>query len=358
MKKFKSKRGGTKIMILTYKIKHNCDFSKELYKARKIAEFAIKTHSRSSADVKHIGLKSAIANQILKKYSRNKDCNRVRRVVLTIPNKSVNVNKEDNRIMIPCLHLKLTYMFRNDFSKVNQIEIDKEYAYISVSIQEPPLIETDHFIGIDRNTTHHCAVVADPISGKIWKLGKQAEHTHKKYKGIRKALQAKGKLKKLKQIKRRESNKVKDINHKVSRKIVDTAKVLNCGIKMERLGGIQNNRKHHRMFKYSLHSWGFYQLQNMVEYKAKLSGIPVVYIEPAWTSQQCSKCGLIGNRNKLKFSCPHCGHVEDANVNASFNIALRPTTMAIVPWSDFIPQLHIDRDMCKGSTDAPKGATL
>jgi putative transposase len=345
-------------MILTYKIRHNRNFSEELRKARQVAEFAIRTRSRSSADVKHIGLKSTISNQILKKYSRNKDCEQVHKVLLSIPRQSVKVNKADSRLSIPCLHLELNYQFRNDFSKINQVEIDKDYAYVSVSIPEPQLIELDHFIGVDRNTTHHCAVFSDPVSGKVWKLGKQAEHIHKKYKELRRNLQSKGKTKKLKQIKRREHNKITDLNHKVSRKIVDTAKELNCGIKMERLDGIRQSRKHHRNFRYSLHSWGFYQLQQMVEYKARLSGIPVVYIEPAWTSQQCSRCGLIGNRDKLKFSCPHCRHVEDANANASFNIALRPTTYAITPWSGFIPRLHTDRDVCKGSTDAPKEATL
>jgi len=48
-------------MIQTYKIKHGKDFSKELLIAEKIAKFAIKTKSRSSADVKHFGLKSTKA---------------------------------------------------------------------------------------------------------------------------------------------------------------------------------------------------------------------------------------------------------------------------------------------------------
>jgi hypothetical protein len=46
--------------------------------------------------------------------------------------------------------------------------------------------------------------------------------------------------------------------------------------------------------------------------------------------------------------CKNCGHVDHADVNASFNIALRQG----------IGQLHADSDACKGSTDTPKDATL
>ena len=53
-------------MIITYKIKHNKDFSAELKKAKQIAEFAIKTRSMSSKDVACFRLK-AISNQILRK---------------------------------------------------------------------------------------------------------------------------------------------------------------------------------------------------------------------------------------------------------------------------------------------------
>ncbi|MEM0288206.1 MAG: hypothetical protein QXG05_08595 [Nitrososphaerota archaeon] len=45
-------------------------------------------------------------------------------------------------------------------------------------------------------------------------------------------------------------------------------------------------------------------------------------------------------------------HVDHADANTGFNIALRP------PLMESIGQLHADRDVCKGSTDTPKGATL
>jgi len=333
-------------MILTYKIKHDRNFSDELKKAKKIANYAIQTRSRSSKDVKHIGLKSMIANQILKKYSNNQKVKNVKSVKLAIPNQGIKVDRTARTIYAPCLKLILKYEFSNLFEKVNQIEIGEEYAYISVSIPEPELIEPTNWLGVDRNTTGHIAVVSDPETGKVIKLGKSALYVHNKYKNMRKTLQKKGKYGKVKQIKDRESRIVRDINHKVSRKIVNTAKDTGKGIKLEDLTGIRNSKKNTKTFRYAKHSWSFYQLQMFIEYKAKLLGVDVAYVDPAYTSQSCSRCGLIGNRNKKSFECPECGHVDHADSNAGFNIAMRP----------YIDQLHTERDVCKGNTDIPKTA--
>ncbi|MCL4326128.1 MAG: hypothetical protein M1481_04830 [Candidatus Thermoplasmatota archaeon] len=51
-------------MILTYKVKHGRNFSIELDKEKQITEFAIKTKTLTSKEVKHFGLKSVISNQI------------------------------------------------------------------------------------------------------------------------------------------------------------------------------------------------------------------------------------------------------------------------------------------------------
>jgi putative transposase len=244
------------------------------------------------------------------------------------------------------LKLSLKYEFPDNFEKVNQIEVGEEYAYVSVSIQETELIKAEKWIGVDRNTVGHIAVVADPESGKVIKLGKSALHIHQKYKNIRKGLQKKGKYGKVKQIKDRESRIVKDINHKVSRKIVYTAKETGKGIKLEDLTGIRNGKHNTKSFRYAKNSWSFYQLQIQIEYKAKLLGVEVAYVDPAYTSKSCSRCGLIGYRNKKSFKCPHCGHVDHADSNAGFNIAKRPC----------IDRLHTDRDVCKGTTDSPKVA--
>lgn len=53
------------------------------------------------------------------------------------------------------------------------------------------------------------------------------------------------------------------------------------------------------------------------------------YVDPAFTSQQCSSCGQVDRKNRLdqaSFSCTSCGFAEHTDVNAARNIAARGET--------------------------------
>lgn len=75
-----------------------------------------------------------------------------------------------------------------------------------------------------------------------------------------------------------------------------------------------------------LKNWSYFDLQTKIEYKAKEAGITVVYVDPQYTSQRCSKCGYISKENRKVqaiFCCQKCGYKANADYNASQNIGIK-----------------------------------
>ena len=91
---------------------------------------------------------------------------------------------------------------------------------------------------------------------------------------------------------------------------------------MEKLENIRQTARSLRRADRSLHSWAFYELQSFIEYKAKLAGVKVVYIDPKYTSQRCSSCGVVKKKQRKRniYHCS-CGNHVHADLNASRNIA-------------------------------------
>ena len=108
-------------------------------------------------------------------------------------------------------------------------------------------------------------------------------------------------------------------NHQLSRRIVDFAKANNCEyINMEHLEGDSFKDKK------VLGVWTYYELQQYIKYKAEMEGIKVRFVNPAYTSQTCSKCGYVDEENRPtqeRFKCKKCGFEMNADRNASINIS-------------------------------------
>jgi len=71
---------------------------------------------------------------------------------------------------------------------------------------------------------------------------------------------------------------------------------------------------------YWISNWSFSQLQSFIQYKAERLGIEVIRVKPNYTSQICSKCGILGSRSGSSFVC-HCGFSLNADLNASRNLS-------------------------------------
>jgi len=185
---------------------------------------------------------------------------------------------------------------------------------------------TIRWIGVDLNTTGHVAVLAEPETGKVLRLGKNTRHVCSHTIKDCTKLFKEGKLWKLKRFNNRERKDFRATVHKISRQIVSFAESLGSGIKFEKLFPKTHPpyRKIEGTYEFSFENGSFFTLQLLVEEQAHLRGIPVTYVDPMNTSKRCNRCGAFGRRMRKRFECPHCGNVAHADVNAAFNIATTP----------------------------------
>jgi putative transposase len=156
--------------------------------------------------------------------------------------------------------------------------------------------------------------------------GNQAGFIRKKYRTTRRSMGKAKKPKAIKGLNDKEQRWMTDLNHKVSRQLINLAVQEKVGtLIMEDLKNIRQTARSLNRADRNLHSWAFYQLQQFIEYKAKLAGIKVEYISPKYTSQRCSKCGEIkkANRRGNLYSC-ECGNHIHADLNAARNIGQQP----------------------------------
>ena len=89
---------------------------------------------------------------------------------------------------------------------------------------------------------------------------------------------------------------------------------------------------HHKVMN-KLQRWTYPYFLNRLEQACEVVGVQCHKVNPAYTSQRCSKCGSIHKENRKGelFQCVECGHTADADFNASWNILNRFTTGVFGP---------------------------
>jgi putative transposase len=189
--------------------------------------------------------------------------------------------------------------------------------------KEVDLQNPSDWIAIDVNKSNMTAVSSNP---HILKIEHNLRTIHTTHFNIRRNIQKLGKHKPktaqrlLKKYAYRERAKAKDLCHKISRVIVDFAKQHGFGILMEDLKGIRKRIKYGRGLNRRLHTWNFRKLQFYVEYKAKLEGLPVEYVNPKGTSSLCPTCGgRLAPNGYRQLKC-RCGYENDRDITACVNM--------------------------------------
>lgn len=113
-------------------------------------------------------------------------------------------------------------------------------------------------------------------------------------------------------------NQRKDFLHKISSKIVKENGII-C---VEKLNIKKMTSDNWKSMNKSILDGGWGNFKQMLTYKAEWAGKRVIEVNPAYTSQVCSKCGAIVKKelDEREHNCPHCGLVCNRDYNASLNI--------------------------------------
>lgn len=204
------------------------------------------------------------------------------------------------------------------------------YINFVVEIGTPPTGKTPKIIGIDLGRRD----IATTSTGKAWN-GSKLQTTRAKFSRVRASLQSKrtiGARRLLKRLSGKEARFQKNINHTISRHLVNEAKQSRSAIAFEDLTGIRDSAKVKGFEqRRAHHSWAFYQLRLFTNYKAAIAGVPIILVNPRYTSKTCHSCMHIGNRQAKSFKCVNvkCGWAGDADHNAANVISLLGGSVSI-----------------------------
>jgi IS605 OrfB family transposase len=207
-------------------------------------------------------------------------------------------------------------------------------------------------VGVDRNETN-AIVAVDQGGEEFFVSGREVRVRNKRNRKTRRRLQKKLAARKaekkdtrsvrrlLKRFGRKQRNRTRTFAQTAAKQLVNWAPanaVLvfeDLNVPQPRKGAIRG-----RALRRRLSQWQRLLIEQAARDKAQERGILVATVNPAYTSQRCSRCGRPGVRKRHRFRCPHCGLEMHADVNAAINIRNR---YAVLRHGGPVPEL---RDAC------------
>jgi len=217
----------------------------------------------------------------------------------------------------------------------------KDRFFLNITIQKDVTIEypanPSAVIAVDIGE-------ANPLSFCLWQDGRVVKvgFNASEVRGIRTHLnhvrkeigrkKAKHALTVIKRIGDAEQRRVRDAIHKATREIVKKAKELkeaghNVVIAVGDLKDLRRKRRRYRwrlrLNNRKVNTMPSFMVKKQIEYKALWDGVPVVFVNEAYTSRQCWRCGSEGIRDKRRFLCQNCGLDYNADLNGARNILNR-----------------------------------
>lgn len=243
-----------------------------------------------------------------------------------------SVNTLNGRVKLPYFAEGMSKYFDHDIYKFGTAKLvnkhGKYFLHIPVSydIEESNISDICNVVGIDRGINFVVATYnSKHKSGFV--SGKAIKQKRAHYSKLRKELQicqTPSSRRRLKAIGQRENRWMQDVNHQVSKALVESNPKHTLFV-LEDLSGVRNATERVRTKdRYVSVSWSFYDLEQKLAYKAKQNQSTVIKVDPRYTSQCCPVCGHIEKSNRNKkihlFTCKNCGYKSNDDRIGAMNL--------------------------------------
>ena len=251
--------------------------------------------------------------------------------------KTLSINTLGGRVKCPFFgeHFNMYLDGSYDLGTAKLVELNGLwYLHIPVTkaVEDLKKENVCHVVGIDRGL-RFLAVSYDEHGKTEFVSGKKIATKRRKFQEVRQQLQSKGTKsakRRLKAISGRENRWMSDVNHQISKTLVQKYGE-NTLFVLEDLTGVsfeESNLSRGKKQNYALRSWSFYQLEQFLSYKARENKSEVLKVSAKYTSQRCPKCGTIRKENrdhrKHFYSC-QCGYKSNDDRVGAMNIQLLGT---------------------------------
>ncbi len=262
----------------------------------------------------------------------------MRKLMLKAENQSYRLDRTTGCLRIPVrareyVDLRLTLsdwhrkFFENAEWKLGSLTMIPNKVVVILRKEAPRTVEARRAIGIDTNEETLDGVIAGGGGALLFtaRLGGirrvQATHERRRRKLARKKANDRRVAQSLLAREgRRERNRVRQRLHVVSKQLVSLSERRKAVIVLEKLK-FPPAKRNTKGLNRRLSSWPRGELHRQIEYKAALAGVPIIKVNPAWTSKTCPVCGA-RRRDRVgkEFVCLICDWEMDRQHNASLNI--------------------------------------
>lgn len=242
-----------------------------------------------------------------------------------------SVNTLQGRIKVPFENKGMERYFDHTWSFGTAKLIYKHSKFflhipMTKEIDETSLSDLAQVVGVDLGM-NFLATAYDSLGNTHFFNGRSSKDRRSHYKQLRRELQQRqtpSARRRLKKIGQRETRWMTDVNHQVSKALVDRYDK-NTLFVLEDLTGIRTaTEKVRKRDRYEIVSWAFYQLRHMIEYKAAMNQARVAAMDPRYTSQTCPKCGHVDKSNREKkrhhFVCKNCQYQSNDDRIGAMNL--------------------------------------